>query len=408
MLHVSQVFMVRALLFLCMLAVVLVGHVELVLPEIQKDFRIIFIAVLFVCVSFVFILDFAKSGGMHFVVFCVLFSVFYSFGVSVATGGIISGLSPLLRLLTFAFMVSIIYKFMLKEEQKANRYISNFFLLSSILVVLQTVSDLFMMRYTFMNGGIRYFGSVGSPIGFAVSAFTLLAGVLYYWVRSGSVLSFVISVALLWVIVMTGTRSIAFFALCLVWFACAVCLKKWRRYIFILGTPLLGVVVMLLLSGSGFVSRLENTYNSGTLDNSSSFRVFILETYFSNIQPMQAIFGFGLGGFHQWFLDRTGIENVAPHFEFLWVLSEFGVLGVLIYVLSAFWLLYKFLKKRRCDSSLWFAFVAIGCMHQVFLQVANPFYFYQFYLTYAVLLGILLSRLNSNQSFFERAHQDDK
>ncbi|WP_156156566.1 O-antigen ligase family protein [Pseudomonas tussilaginis] len=373
------------------------GHGELFNADAQKNIRITFIGLIFACVFLAYLMGLFKATGVHYLVVNVLLCVLYAFCVSVLRGEAVGALSSLLRLASFGLMVSLVYKSLMSNGARTEIYVLRFFTITSFFLIVQIAFDYFTERYVFMNGGIRYYGSVGSPIGLAASSVPLLVGLLYYWIRSGSLSFFVLALGIVWVILMTGTRSITFFALCLVWYACVVYLSNWRRYLFVLGTPLLVMMAVLLLSDTDFATRLQNTYSSGGVDNSTSFRIFILETYFSNITLSEVVFGLGLGGFHQWFLQQTGVENVAPHFELLWLLSEFGVFGMLVYFLTGFALVVRFLRKRDGrDASLWFVFVSTGLVHQGFLQVANPFYFYQFYLPYAVLVGVLLFRLSSS------------
>lgn len=391
----SKKFALKLTLALSIFAVVVMGHMELIFPDAQKNIRISLIFFIFFCAVVSFILALSASLRLHFVLLNIFFCIAYSFVIAVVRGEAVGAFSSVLRLITFGLVAAIVYKTVVLDDRSADIYIARFFVTVSVLVIGQTVYDFATDRYVFMNGGDRYFGSVGSPIGFAASTLTLLTGVLYYWLRFGRSFYLLLGFGLVWVTLMTGTRSIALFALCLVWYASAVFLTKWRRCIFILSTPMIVLVAILLLSNSDFATRLENTYSAGGLDNSTSFRVFILDTYFSKISLREIVYGLGLGGFHQWFLEKTGIENVAPHFEVLWVLAEFGIVGVVVYIVTATALLIKFFRLKYRDASLWFGFMTIGSLHQLFLQVANPFYFYQFYLPYAILLGLLLSRLRT-------------
>lgn len=395
MLSISYSGLVRFLLFFYLVISCFAGYFEDYYGEENKVVRGLIVFLVFFISFFGALLSLQKYRYIHPVALGMLLCVFYSFLVAVFRGETLVAISSLLRLLSVVFIVFVISNYCCSSGMDSASSLAFFFKAAGFFIVSQTISDVYVGRFLFLNGGDRYFGSVGSPIGFAASSLVVLIGLLYFWLCFRLKVYFLIGLAVVWTILMTGTRSISVFALLVVWFSMALYFTKWRKLIFMALTPLLAVLVLILLADSPLATRLGNTYALGSVDNSTAFRMYILDVFFSKTSMVEIFFGLGLGGFHTWFLDNTGIPEVAPHFEFLWLLSEFGIVGIFLYVLSGTYLASVFLVKLKSNSRpLVFLFFSVFFTHQVFLQLANPFYFYQFYLPFALLLGVLLANLN--------------
>jgi hypothetical protein len=395
MFSISHSGLVRFLLFFYLVVACFAGYFEDYYGEEDKTIRVLIVFLVFF-VSFVgALLSLQKYRYVHPVALGMLLCILYSFLVAVFRGEALVAISSLLRLLSVVFIVFVISNYCFSFEMKAASLLAFFFKAAGFFIVVQTIFDFYVGRFVFLNGGDRYFGSVGSPIGFAASSLVVLIGLLYFWLCFRFKVYFYIGLAVVWTILMTGTRSISVFALLIVWFSMALYFAKWKKWLFMALTPLLAVSVLVLLADSPLATRLENTYASGSMDNSTAFRMYILDVFFSKSSIVDIFFGLGLGGFHAWFFDNTGVPEVAPHFEFLWLLSEFGVVGVFLYILSGAYLAFVFLMRLKSNSRpLVFLFFSVFFLHQIFLQLANPFYFYQFYLPFALLLGVLLASLN--------------
>lgn len=324
-----------------------------------------------------------------------LLIIFYALLVSLAQGATLDWASPLLRLLSFILLFSWAYGLSSSDAAKGESFFRHFFSISAILIVSQTIIDYAIDRNVFMNGGIRYFGSVGSPIGFAASTFVILTAIIYFWIESSRTKYFLLMLGLLWVVLMTGTRSISVFSLILVWGGWVLKVSGGARLLSLAALPIAAAFFASAFSDLSVLSRLEETITDGAIDNSTAFRAYILETYFSEVEIYEIIFGLGLGQFHKWFMGHTGISDVAPHFEFLWILAEFGIFGTVVYLAISFSLILGFLNRfRRASPAENFLFLTTFCTPQIFLQLANPFYFYQFYVPYAFLLAIAVSKFD--------------
>lgn len=337
-----------------------------------------------------------KKRGRTSGIFPLLFTLLtYGFLIAAVQGGTVSALSPTIRLWCFLLISMWIYSLWAAAPGQAQRALDLFFSVSAAIIILQTLIDYAIDRNIFMNGGYRYFGSIGSPIGFAASILVVQIGIIYLWLAKSELRFFLCMIGLGWAVIMSGTRSISFFSLLLIWAAILVNTKGWAKFACFFTIPAVLFLTLLLIPDISVVSRIENTLANDTLDNSTSFRVFILDAFAEHITSYQLLFGLGLGQFHEWFLSQTGIENVAPHFEALWILAEFGLAGSLVYLLIVALLLLGFLTRFRSQTrAMIFLIISSFLTHQIFLQFANPFYFYQFYVPFALIFGSALFHLD--------------
>jgi hypothetical protein len=357
-----------------------------------------FILVCIFCGSIIWLLSiFRRIRSVGFFHCCVAGIVLYGVLISIVRGAAEETLSSSLRMMIFLIVSIVTYNIMKEDKRKIDYIITSLFVILSIFFIGHTIYDVTFDGGVFMNGATRYYGSIGSPIGFASVAFVVLTGVGYYWIRLKSNLLFLLMVGLVWVIGMTATRSITIMAILVLWWAIVLYLPKKISSLWILITPLvLFTLLSFGLSDSGVFVRIINTLQGGEIDGSSSFRLFILTTFFENIQLTELFFGLGLGNFHIWFQNATGVNGVAPHFEVLWILSEFGIVVLMFYffvgVLYFSAILCRWISSIPSPSHV-FLTTVFFLTPQVFMQFSNPFYFYQFVIVFALLSGIVLSQV---------------
>lgn len=378
--------------------VFLFGYLEEFSPFLnlsERTVRITIIIFIFLYSISATLLSINKEWTSSIFALSALLLIVYAFLVSTLRGGAIDALSSFLRLVSFILIFSWAYGILAINPQRSRELLEKFFVFSASLIILQTLVDYVMGRYVFMNGGERYYGSVGSPIGFAASALIVQIGIIYFWVESSRKKYFLLMLGLLWVVLMTGTRSISVFSLLLIWVGWLFKSTGWLKLLCFTAAPAAAILLVFFMPDISVASRISGTISDGSVDNSTQFRIFILETYFSNIRSDEVFFGLGLGQFHKWFMEQTAIVDVAPHFEFLWILSEFGLFGSILYLAIGASLALGFLSRfRYSPSSQNFLFLSAFLIPQTFLQLANPFYFYQFYVPYALLLAMALSNFD--------------
>lgn len=323
----------------------------------------------------------------------VAFALFYAFVVSVGSGRFLESLSPLLRLMIFILTVEIVRRFYLIFDG-----------FSEMVGVLYKAIILFSLFYVgfdwvlgktqFLNGAYRSDANIGSPIGFSAYIAVCFLGLTYLWLAKGRSSYIIFALIGLLLVFFSGTRSVS--VMCTIFLFLSIFMRQgFGRNVFIV-FPFLLLAGFLLFHYGILSSLLDRFFQvaSGDLDASGLFRVFIVETFISYIQATELVFGLGLGGFYMWFENQTGIANVAPHFEVLWLLSEFGlVFGLLYFLVLAFCFfssIYILYKSKKNDG---FAFLTIASLfsHMLVFQLANPFYFYEFILVFGVLVGLYLA-----------------
>lgn len=313
----------------------------------------------------------------------------------------VDSVSYFLRIISFAIFIQISYRQAIRKVSW-HRTVSYIFIVMLVTYVLQIASDQLAGRVIFQNGAYRHSGNIGSPIGFATTLAVLLIGLLYFWMRSKRVIFLVLSIVASACILATATRSISLLSAFLIWIALFLQKSTSRKIILILITPAVVIFIVSMLSYDvGLYDRINGTLSYGELDNSSEFRFLILNTYFSNIKFSEIVRGLGLGSFPVWFYQQTNIKGVAPHFEWLWLISEFGVLIFALY----FFVVIKmvvFVAKKHADASSLFLGLCMLTSHQLVFQFSNPFYFYQAYIPFALIFGLFLAELKNKKYYSNR------
>ncbi|MCD1648057.1 O-antigen ligase family protein [Marinobacter adhaerens] len=330
-----------------------------------------------------------KSSKVFWFVF-ILAS--YGFLVAVYSDTVVSALSTYFRLMVFALASEVVRRICLEDREFLVRLSWLFSALVFVSVVI-VVQEYLSGETQFLNGALRHDANLSSPIGFSAYIFALFVGLLFFWLRFESLSLFVISLFALALIFLSGTRSVSVASGAFLLFAIVLKRDPVSKVFVSLPLTVFGVAFMYKAGMLDSVVNRVTSLAGGSLDASGSFRMYILETYFSNATVSEVLFGLGLGGFYGWFEVQTGVPDVAPHFEFLWLVSEFGLIGAFVYALCAL-SFFVFGASRLLGESMrpyLFLLTAVVFGHMSTLQLANPFYFYQFVLVYGILMGILLA-----------------
>ena len=316
----------------------------------------------------------------------------YGFLVAIYSDTVVSSLSTYFRLIIFALVSEIVRRICLSEREFLVRlsWLFSALLCVSLVIVIQ---EYLSGETQFLNGALRHDANLSSPIGFSAYIFALFVGLLFFWLRFESFLFFVLSLAALALIFLSGTRSVSVVSGAFLLFAIVLKRDPVSKVFVSLPLTILGLFFMYKAGLLNSVVDRIGSLAGGSLDASGSFRMYIVDIYASNATVSEVLFGFGLGGFYGWFEAQTGMPDVAPHFELLWLVSEFGLIAALIYVFVAL-SFFLFGVSRLLGESMrpyLFLLTAVVFGHMSTLQLANPFYFYQFVLVYGILMGILLS-----------------
>lgn len=392
----GQVMWSQSIAILMAFLVSFFGYVEQVYQGQDLEMRVVAILAFTLLTVLV---CFAKIGKIRYIgSFHILLTTMMLYGGLVAAmkGNILVALSPFLRLLLLLLVSLLVYNFLKRDRRTALNVIAAFFIWCAFFVIAQTVYEVLTGGGVFMNNSIRYYGSITSPIGFASLAFTLMCTLGYFWLCKGGKLKFLLVLGLAWVVIMTSTRSISLMAVIVLWLLIAFRLKIGLVCLWLVVTPLLGWLLSVsLLQDAGVWNRVVSTFNEGGVDGSTSFRLFILDSFFGHVEVSDLVFGLGLGYFYIWFQDITGVADVAPHFEWLWILSEFGLPLFLIYLAYGFIFIgFAFYKHQvgHIDKYEFLVVLLFIFIPQFFLQLSNPFYFYQFVIIFGVMSGIAIER----------------
>ncbi|WP_348815921.1 O-antigen ligase family protein [Halomonas sp. H10-59] len=379
------------------------GFLELATYFDQRSARALMVSMIWLLSLVVFIYNIRNINEISpFHIIFIIFTV-YATLVAVVRGGTVDAISPLLRLSTYMMFSLVFFNLLNKEEKRVIVKLQVFFLVFALCCICQTIYDYIFGRSILMNGANRYFGSVGSPVGFAAICFVNLCASCYFWINLRKNSWLIVSISLVLVVFMTATRATSVVGIFVLLFAVFIYLRKPYKIVFCILTPFFIVLVYYFfdvffrVEDIGAISRLMKTLDGDALDNSSSFRMFILDTVSDNITIDELLFGNGLGSFNSWFLDKTGINGVAPHFEVLWIVFEFGLVPfVIVFIYSLSLLLISFLNyvEGVVRSDNFFIILMALLIPQVFLQLSNPFYFYQFVVLYSLISSLALSKLN--------------
>ena len=339
-----------------------------------------------------------------FIVPCVLLYM-AGFALTGFVGSITSGMfyggAQLVRFVSYFFVFWVFYDYSKHFGIQSAKKLGVYFTLPLFVVSVSFgLFDLVMHQGLNINNAFRITGNVGSPVGFATTMFvTALCLLLFRSGRHEKTIWMGVLIALL-MIYFTYTRSIIF-SYIFILLVVLMFKKGVSVYSVSLSLSVLLIMLVMFLLLPGFddllIFKRFSGFYSGDLskDSSTSFRLFILDTVFHNVDIYRLLFGYGVGNFPNFFYAVTGIPDVAPHFEIIWLIMEYGLVGLFFYGLVLFRLFrdiklnYKF-RYFRYDEYLLLMLLLVS--HFVFLQFANPLYFYQFGLPYAAALGVYSAR----------------
>lgn len=270
------------------------------------------------------------------------------------------------------------------------------FLVYTCSAFLDTVSG----RIMDINSAIRVVGSVGSAPGLAAAIYVSAIGCLFFNLRKPKNLLFIIFTATT-SILLTKTRFILVsFTLVVVLYLALVAEKGVRFKIIVSILVLLAGMTVYMINSSDIMQRLIISTADLESDSSSLFRLLILNTLWENFRGWDLITGLGLGYFPVWFKNMTGQEGVAPHFEIVGILTEAGLIGVILYLVGLLRILvrgYRYCIKTSNEGLFYLTALLLLSM-QTSLQFANPTYFYQVMIPVFLTVGSLLQEISKKRT----------
>jgi len=256
--------------------------------------------------------------------------------------------------------------------------------------ICQIISAIGVVMYVIsygqeLNSSFRVTGNTASVMGYASLVYTSYLIMLILIRERTDRDKMKLSILPLLAVVASGSRSILFIQV--MTFVIAYFHNNninFQKYLFkiIKSTLILIILFTVTYFSTNIFYRFEILLSGSMLvDTSTSFRIMIVNTVIDNLNEF-LITGIGLGSFPLWFEAKTGLADVAPHSEFIWLLVEFGIVGILVY--SAF--LYFAYKKSSRKNILVIIFVLLQVIP---LHFANSFYFYQVGMLQFAFLGYL-------------------
>jgi hypothetical protein len=360
---------------------------------INKDLRAAAVLMLFLLITLIFV-QACRLDRVPKSVFALSSPFVYGIFVSMVRNSPDEYLSYVLRLVSFVMIFWIAYLWAKNSFGRWKKFTRNVVVFSTVIYLLQAIIDVGMSRALTMNGAVRLPGSVGSPPGYASVCMLFLIGNIYFLLKERRKIYLLLSTLLVICAFFTGTRAIA--VLCLLLLGWGFIDHYRSPYIKAIVLSIVVAVAPLLINWIFFSteigSRIALALQDQGNDTSTNFRVMILTTYFSRITSLELWFGLGIGGFPNWFMDKTGIQDVGPHFEFLWALSELGIAGSIIYlstIIGASWYFLRGSVRSRNKTDALFICVLMFAQ-QIIFQFTNPLYFYQLCVPLLFLLGGLL------------------
>lgn len=313
--------------------------------------------------------------------------IVYILIVSILKGNLLNSVPSLIRLSTYIlfFLLCTNVSFTTKRV---------FWLLSFYFVIEGFLSYYLFDAGMFLNSMWRLGGPLGSANGYAALFYIIYFGGLYF-VLCGNKSFLPICIFSLVLISFTGSRSIlasvVILTILVLFLLNNIALKLF----------LCGIVIFLLLIFLYFI-EIFSIYNrfsfliTNESDSSSVFRKYIFNTYFDNISLNEIIFGLGLNGFPKWFEIKTGYEGVSPHFEWLAIFAEGGVIGTIIYSMFLILVCCKIKKLFKLKIFSFFEaknFVRITIITAplISFSLLNPFYFIGPMLFWVYIVALLFN-----------------
>lgn len=296
------------------------------------------------------------------------------------------------------YLVTFVYF----SADSAREHIEVFVRWSAYALLASFGLSLLIDQGIYLNGAFRIAGSVGSPIGYASALLICEVAVLYFYMRDKTRLHLLLAVLLVIASFGTGTRSIAVCALTffVVAWVSSLRTRVGRITVLILLTATATPAVSWLLSTTGVGARLLSAN-----DNSLTYRDFIVSSTLDSLSGWERWFGVGIGRFAYWFEATTGVPNVAPHLEWLWILTEGGIVGAIIYfscLVFASCRVAAGIRRNSLPVLAGFFILVFLWLQQTALTFANPAFFYQGMIILFAMLGHLSSVYRVNLKRYEK------
>ncbi|SFL82633.1 hypothetical protein SAMN05421830_10742 [Desulfomicrobium norvegicum] len=193
----------------------------------------------------------------------------------------------------------------------------------SFFFIVAGFGDLILERSLHINQAARIGGSVGSPIGFASAVYCCSISLAWIWIAKRQKLFMIAALTLCALNFATGTRSVAagnLFALFAMWWMSTRDIG-WKIVVCIVICVATAIFFDIFLGSTDVGRRIQLLLDYGS-DSSFLNRDFILNIVGDRLTATDLILGVGGGRFPVWFYDNTGILNMAPHFEIIWLLVE--------------------------------------------------------------------------------------
>lgn len=328
---------------------------------------------------------------LHRAVIILAFFIIYGGMVGVVIGGLTNTASSVIRFCTY--LLVFVFAYSVPRPLEATYRIVG---IMGCVYVGSALFDLLVGRNLQINQAHRIMGTVGSPIGFAGALYVTMVGALFLWAVGRRRSFLLLGIACVTAIFATGTRSVSVGALFVIVLWSFLALRSLSgRIVYAVMFCIVGVIAFpILLPKLEVVHRLLAIINGESLDPSSSFRFYILKTVWNRIEGWEIIYGVGLGGFSPWFQKVTGIDGVGPHWEFLWLLMEGGVIGIVLYMLAIITILCTLVVHRSlilpCKHLVMFGLLSVSAQMTV-LHFANPLWFPQIMIPLFFYMGIFCS-----------------
>lgn len=259
------------------------------------------------------------------------------------------------------------------------RLMQPLFFVAFLIVNIGIVLYFFGSGFVNLNSAQRATGALASPMGFAMFASIVAIGLCVIQKRMSPII-FLLVFGCLVALVLTAARSIL--VLTLIFITIILFARKIKK------TTQIAVVFTLsiLIYVSYQLGFLDRFGLSGLSDSSSTFRSTIFSVVTSETDLGVVIFGVGLGGFSEWFLDRTAISGVAPHAEIFKYIIEAGYLGSALKLACSMIAFHSIIKNTKGTPYSISVICILFFSFDVIYQFANPGYFY---FSGAILLALL-------------------
>ena len=336
---------------------------------------------------------------LYLAYFVILIFLYIQYIKSAVGFGFTDGFSTLLRYIFYLTVGLVTYKRGI-EEKSLNIII----FMAVIICIFSSVFGVIEDRYIWLNGWNRFMGANYSSAALALEASMclFLVYIKFFFLKSSSQLLslktttyIVLSVALLYIIYLTGSRGPM---LGVIFLLTMHIFLNYRKLFFILAFASIfvgGVLfeaaslssnrLLILMSNVAEVSEWDDLKNIG--DGSIFSRIKYIEVGASYIFDQNLAFGAGLNSFQGIYEASTGKDSVGPHNDFLLVLVEFGYIGLGIFLLILMGLVFRSVRKRNL-----FTLFIIGFWFSGF-SLNNVFYYHS---VATLLVMVLMLSLRPN------------